>query len=211
MILVELCKLVVQENGGLEIRREVEKDAAMILLAHWGRSVVGKGPLRGRRGETSVGGSKVIGKLGNIGKGCRSLGITVGVVDCELGDLVASPYQKASDGGKEEPNNKERREDCPWCEDRLPCLETLLLESGVWRSRSDSGHRKKGPVHSLAGLFHAPFALFASAVAPSSLAAFFRLKSAIDYGMGVRVVEVWAMPNSGNFRVGEIHLENYNF
>lgn len=62
---------------------------------------------------------------------CGRLLITVGVVERYCRDLATSPYYQRAYGCKDDPDEKERRQDGFRREYRLPSLQTLLLECRV--------------------------------------------------------------------------------
>lgn len=62
----------------------------------------------------------------------RSFGITLCVVEGDGGHLATSPYNERTDGCKDDAYEKKGGKDGFGCEDRLPSLETLLLEGGIW-------------------------------------------------------------------------------
>ena len=81
------------------------------------------------RAETIIEGWH-IDELGRVGRGCGV--VAVCVVKCDLADETAAPYQKAANRTEENADDEQRRQNGLWCQDRLPGLESLLLESGIY-------------------------------------------------------------------------------
>lgn len=61
----------------------------------------------------------------------RSVRVAIGIVEGNGGDFAAAPNDQSANGRKDQANDEKRRQDRLGREDRLPCLEPLLLERGV--------------------------------------------------------------------------------
>ena len=61
-------------------------------------------------------------------------------------DLVTANDEESADGSEDDTNDEECRKDCLWCQNRLPCLEPLLFECGIyvmWSARGKLAGRVK--------------------------------------------------------------------
>lgn len=72
------------------------------------------------------------------------IGVTLGVVEANVGDLARTPDDEAANGREDDTDEEEGGEDRLRCEDGLPCLETLLLERGVWLCQRRKDERGGG-------------------------------------------------------------------
>lgn len=53
-------------------------------------------------------------------------------------DLTVPPYKQGADWGEQNSNDEKGRKDGLWSENGLPCLQTLLLEGGIYKLVSKS-------------------------------------------------------------------------
>lgn len=102
--------------------------------------------------------------------------------DFKCAHQSAAPYEKTPDWRKDESDDKQSRQNGFRCQNGLPCLESLLLEGGVWCTESVRCATAECAVMDvLAGFLQLPFS-FLGVCSPllfSSVRPRFRLKSAI--------------------------------
>src|SRR6266403_2498946 len=53
-------------------------------------------------------------------------------------DLMTADDEESTNGREEDANNEKCRKDRPWCQNRLPGLQPLLFECGIYASVSKS-------------------------------------------------------------------------
>jgi hypothetical protein len=89
----------------------------------------------------------------------------------ERTDLATTPEKEGADRCKYNTEKEEGGENSLGCENRLPCLESLLLECSVCDEAISLGARQHagGNGDALAGRFQPPFSFFCSAVVESSV------------------------------------------
>ncbi len=54
---------------------------------------------------------------------------------------TAAPYEQCADGREENTDDEQRRENGAGSEDGLPCLQSLLLEGGIYGKKDDTEMR----------------------------------------------------------------------
>jgi hypothetical protein len=56
-------------------------------------------------------------------------------------DLITANYEESTDGREDDADDEKRRKDRLWCQNRLPGLQPLLLERGIYADWSARGQR----------------------------------------------------------------------
>ena len=95
----------------------------------------------------------------------REGGIVVGQTD-----LITADDEESTDGREDDANYEKRRKDRLWCQNRLPGLQPLLLERGIyadWSARG-SGARTGNTYLQVASNYPSPFLAFLLQIAGSS-------------------------------------------
>jgi hypothetical protein len=80
-------------------------------------------------------------------------------------DLAAPDYQECTYGSKDNADDEERRKDGLWSQNRLPCFQSLLLESRIYvRGVGERRTFAQLEANALAGRFQLPFSFLGSSV-----------------------------------------------
>lgn len=149
MVLEEVCEFVVEQKARLDVRWDPELDDALLLVRGVDNArisgVVEEGVCGGRNGLLRVGGAEVVlelirGHLDKVEGAVRGRGgevLAVGIVECEFRYEGRAPDEETANGGEYDTDDEEGGQYSLWGEDWLPCLEPLLLESGVYGIVSD--------------------------------------------------------------------------
>jgi len=145
VVLVKIGELVVEEDRVFELDGDVEFDDALAFIRDISDGgivrVVNESIAGGLDVSLLVSGTETIRELvrwegneiGRVDRG-RSEFLAFGVVKSHFGDKGRAPNEETANGCEDDANNEESWEDGLWGKDRLPCLETLLLEGSVCRT-----------------------------------------------------------------------------
>lgn len=57
--------------------------------------------------------------------------VAIGIVERDLANETTAPDEKATDGPEEDGDDEESGQNGLGCQNRLPCLESLLFEGGI--------------------------------------------------------------------------------
>jgi len=190
MVLIEIGELVVEKNGWLEGCGDVKLDDALSLLGDVGDGGVGgiveERVTRGRMLSIMICCAELVRvlvrrhicELEVVERSCCGKRLALGIVKSDFRDARRAPDEETADGGEYNADEEEGGQHGLWGEDRLPGLETLLLEGGIW-SRGERYQSDGGKEDILAGRLHPALSFLGSAESESSPSERLRLKSAM--------------------------------